>query len=161
MAQQHTGTAPDRTTEDERRVSERLRAVRAARRLSQTAFAMEMIRRGHTGWTQATVSNTETGTRPLRLLEAVAAADVLGVPLAALVADAPEGGRQGDPAADLAAAELALAAAVDADLAARERLVLAQTEAADAAQQRAQAAVNVELARLRVQQATTDTTSEG
>ncbi|GAB4083031.1 helix-turn-helix transcriptional regulator [Modestobacter muralis] len=156
--QEDPGTAPDRMADNfERLIVERCREVRTARRLSQVALATEMARRGFPAWSQATVSNTEAGTRPLRLAELAGLADVLDVPLASLL----DGPATGDPAAAQAAAEGALADAAAADQAARDALRAAEVAAADAARRLALARANLTRLRARQQTSTTSTGREG
>jgi transcriptional regulator with XRE-family HTH domain len=60
-------------------VGQRVRELREQRGFSQQHVAMTMtMTRGHR-WHQTTQAQTESGQRPLRLTEAVALADVLGV----------------------------------------------------------------------------------
>jgi transcriptional regulator with XRE-family HTH domain len=69
-------------------IGETVRRLRG-RRWSQTELGAAMRARGHM-WSQSAVSTTELGRRPLLLLEAVDLADLLGVPLTALLDPAEE-----------------------------------------------------------------------
>lgn len=72
-----------------RQVGARIRSIRERQRMPQQHLATVMsVQYGH-GWHQTHVSKTESGERPLRLAEAEHLADILGVPLGALVSDEP------------------------------------------------------------------------
>lgn len=62
-----------------------MRALREQQGMPQQHIATVLTARYGLGWSQTTVVRTEAGQRPLRLVEAVAVAQVLGVPLGRLV----------------------------------------------------------------------------
>lgn len=64
----------------ERYAAARLRELRTARRMSQVSLAETMAARGFP-WHQPTVSRIESGKQPLGFSEAVALAEIFGVPL--------------------------------------------------------------------------------
>ncbi len=68
----------------EQAFGERIKDARIAKGWSQAGLAKRMSSRYH-GWTQSTVAKTEAATRPVRLDEAAALADVLALPLLGLV----------------------------------------------------------------------------
>jgi transcriptional regulator with XRE-family HTH domain len=59
---------------------DRMRELRARRRMTQAALAREMSRRGFR-WHQTTVARIEGGSQLLALIEAAALAEVFAVPL--------------------------------------------------------------------------------
>jgi transcriptional regulator with XRE-family HTH domain len=67
----------------------RVRSLRKTRGWSQERLAEQMQLLGF-GWLQSTVAKTENGQRPLRLNEAAALAEVLGVPLAQATQPLPD-----------------------------------------------------------------------
>lgn len=67
-------------------VGKNVARLRLSTGTSQKEVAEEMRSVGHK-WSQNTVWNVEHGERPLRLAEAASLCDVLGVPVAALLAD--------------------------------------------------------------------------
>lgn len=91
--------------EVEREFGAKVRTLRKAHGMSQTALAKRMA---DLGWVahQTTVNRIEHGTRPLRLSESIDLATILGIDLAALVA--PDSTRS-EAALDLAIARAELA----------------------------------------------------
>ena len=67
-------------------VGARVRELRVAKGMTQTAMARAMTAQGFT-WRQGTVSETELAGRPLRVNEAAALALVLGVKMTELFAE--------------------------------------------------------------------------
>jgi transcriptional regulator with XRE-family HTH domain len=80
-----------KTPEDvNKEIGERLRAARQRARLPQQHIATVMaMTHGYTTWRQTTVGRVETGERSLQLGEALAVADIIGIPLADLVSEEP------------------------------------------------------------------------
>lgn len=72
---------------DDERIGETLRILRGG--MSQAELAENMAQRGFPKWSQSTVWTIEKGTRPLRLTEAKALADIFSCGLYALL-DPPE-----------------------------------------------------------------------
>jgi transcriptional regulator with XRE-family HTH domain len=66
-----------------------LREVREAHGMTQEKFAGEMAKRCDPIWRQQTVARVEHGQRAMRLGEAIAAADILGIDLGAFAAGRP------------------------------------------------------------------------
>jgi transcriptional regulator with XRE-family HTH domain len=66
-------------------VGRRIKALRKAQRISQSNLIVKMALLYGIQWHQSTVTNVERGERPLKLSEALAVADVLGVSLDALL----------------------------------------------------------------------------
>ncbi|MGE0219663.1 helix-turn-helix domain-containing protein [Mycolicibacterium sp.] len=69
---------------EEENFAANLKAVRESAGLAQAALADAMAKRGFR-WHQATVYKIENGERQVQLSEALAVADILGVPLTALI----------------------------------------------------------------------------
>jgi transcriptional regulator with XRE-family HTH domain len=65
------------TQTPEQRAAARIRELRGAMNLSQEALAIEMRRRGYTGWQQSTIAKLEAAARPLRVNELADLAAVL------------------------------------------------------------------------------------
>jgi transcriptional regulator with XRE-family HTH domain len=62
----------------------RMRQARERAGLSQEQLAANLVLMHDVNWHQTTVRRTESGERPIRLSEAIAVADLLGVPLSEL-----------------------------------------------------------------------------
>lgn len=79
---------------EEKEIGERVRAIREGQGIPQQHLAMTMtVLKGHR-WHQTTVGKVESGERPIKLSEAVAVAEILGVPLVSLVGEvAPDADR--------------------------------------------------------------------
>lgn len=71
---------------DEKEVGSALAVLRAGVGMSQAELARQMLARGWQ-WAQATVTNVESGTRPLRLREAATLADMFGCPIDVFLGD--------------------------------------------------------------------------
>lgn len=79
--------SPDDVNRD---IGERLRAARTRARQPQQHIATVMaMSHGYTTWRQTTVGRVEAGERSLQLGEALALADIIGIPLADLVSEEP------------------------------------------------------------------------
>lgn len=70
---------PEWVATSDRRLGERLRMIRVRLDLSQRDVAQAVTDRHGLGWHQTTVAKVEAGDRPVRVAEALAVADVLGV----------------------------------------------------------------------------------
>lgn len=62
----------------DRLIGSRLVDLRSSSGVSQAYLAREMVGRGFSKWSQATVWSVEAGRRPIRLSEAIALATILG-----------------------------------------------------------------------------------
>lgn len=69
---------------------QRMKTLRDARRMPQQHIANTMTMVYGHRWYQTTVGKIESGTRPVKLTEAVAVAAILGVPLEDLLTENPE-----------------------------------------------------------------------
>jgi transcriptional regulator with XRE-family HTH domain len=67
----------ENTQTPEQRVGARVKDLRVAMNLSQGALAIEMRRRGYSGWQQSTIAKLEAASRPLRVNELADLAAVL------------------------------------------------------------------------------------
>jgi transcriptional regulator with XRE-family HTH domain len=76
---------PRGTADFDKAFGARMRQVRERNGVSQGSLAANLIIMHGISWHQTTVAKVEAGERPIRLGEAVAVAEVLGVPLATLV----------------------------------------------------------------------------
>jgi transcriptional regulator with XRE-family HTH domain len=71
----------------DRRFGQRLRALREERGMSQQALVTLLCELGITSWHQTTVGKVEVGTRPVRLVEALAVAAVFDLTVDELLED--------------------------------------------------------------------------
>jgi transcriptional regulator with XRE-family HTH domain len=81
---EHVTTANENTPESngfDNTFGGRMRQARERAGMSQEHFAVNLIQMHDIHWHQTTVRRTESGERPIRLSEAVAVAELLGVPL--------------------------------------------------------------------------------
>ena len=69
------------------RFAQRVKAERERRRISQTQIVTALAADHGVRWHQSTMTKVEAGERPVRLMEALAVASVLGVPLEDLLDD--------------------------------------------------------------------------
>jgi transcriptional regulator with XRE-family HTH domain len=67
--------------DDEANFARRMAEMRSSAGMSQSELARQMVERGFASYSQMTVSRTEKGERPIRLSEARAIAELLGVRL--------------------------------------------------------------------------------
>jgi transcriptional regulator with XRE-family HTH domain len=110
----------------------RLRQARERAGLSQEHLSVNLLVMHDVNWHQTTVGKTEAGERPVRLNEAVALADLLGVPLHELAYDRADDAPRIERVA-LAYAELArLRGEIDTQLSRLRREMTASPEGSDA-----------------------------
>jgi len=86
-----TGYYSGSIAEADSRFGRRMRSVREQRGLSQQALVAMLCGLGITHWHQTTVGKVEAGTRPVRLAEAMAVAQLFDMTLDELLED-PAGG---------------------------------------------------------------------
>lgn len=110
----------------------RLRQARERAGISQEHLAVNLLVMHDVNWHQTTVGKTEAGERPIRLNEAVAVADLLGVPLHELVYDRGDDAPRIERVA-LAYAELArIRGEIDTQLSRLRREMTSSPEGSDA-----------------------------
>ena len=73
--------------EADARFAQRVKAERERRRISQTQLVTALAAKNGIRWHQSTMTKVEAGERPVRLMEALALASVLGMPLDDLLDD--------------------------------------------------------------------------